>query len=101
MDMARTRQWHRLGIQDQRKGKYDMSIEGVSAEQFARLFNHHYGTLDPDSNNRSWSEIPLGERSRMIAAVRLALQDLGSGNSGTSSRNERYFAKPGEAEWGC
>jgi hypothetical protein len=80
-----------------------MSIQEVSAEQFARLFNHHYETLAPDSDSigESWSEIPLGERSRMIAAVRLALQDLGSSNSGTSSRNERYFAKPGEAEWGC
>jgi hypothetical protein len=80
-----------------------MSIQEVSAEQFARLFNQHYETLAPDSNSigKSWSEIPLGERSRIIAAVRLTLQDLGSSNSDTSSRNERYFAKPGEAEWGC
>jgi hypothetical protein len=78
-----------------------MSIQEVSAEQFARLFNHHYETLAPDSNSRSWYGIPLGERSRMIAAVRLALQHLSSSNSGMLSRNERYFAKPGEAEWGC
>jgi hypothetical protein len=84
-----------------------MSIQEVSAEQFARLFNHYYETLVPDFNSiREWSEIPLDERSRMIAAVRLALQDLGSRNSARSNRNERYldenyFAKPGEAEWGC
>ena len=66
-----------------------MSIQEVSAEQFA------------NSIGESRSEIPLGERSRMMTAVRLALQDLGSSNSVTSSRNERYFAKPGESEWGC
>ena len=75
------------------EGKHNMSIQEVSAEQLARLFNHHYKTHAPDSNSidESWSEIPLGERSRMIAAVRLALQDLGSSNCGTSSRNERYL----------
>jgi hypothetical protein len=80
-----------------------MSIQEVPVEQFARLFNHHYKTLAPDSNSvgESWSEIPLGERSRMIAAVRLALHDIDLSNRGTSSRNELYFAKPGEAEWGC
>jgi hypothetical protein len=80
-----------------------MSIQEGTAEQFARLFNHYYETLAPDSDSigESWSEIPLGERSRMIAAVRLAMQNLGFSNRATSSGNERYFAKPGEAEWGC
>lgn len=36
----------------------------------------------------------------MVAAARLALLELGS-IEGERDNNKRYFAKPGEAEWGC
>ena len=36
----------------------------------------------------------------MVAAARLVLLDLRSGNNEMHER-EPYFAKPGEAEWGC
>jgi hypothetical protein len=83
-----------------------MCIEEISAEQLAEVFHHYYEALAPDFNCRnnarseSWSEVPPNERSRMIAAARLALLDVGSARHATNER-ERYFAKPGEAEWGC
>jgi hypothetical protein len=83
-----------------------MSIQEVSAEQFAKLFHHYYEALAPDFNcadesqGESWPEVPSNERGRMVAAARLVLLDLRSGNNEMHER-EPYFAKPGEAEWGC
>jgi hypothetical protein len=36
----------------------------------------------------------------MIAAARLALLELG-GSDQQQEDSRKYFAKPGEAEWGC
>ena len=83
-----------------------MSIEEVSAEQLAERLYHYDRALRADHNRASerdaeaWEEIPHQERSRLVAAARLTLLDL------TSMVEERenarpYFAKPGEAEWGC
>jgi hypothetical protein len=83
-----------------------MSIQELSVEQFAQLFHHYYDALAPDftganpSHAASWSELPAEERHHMTAAVRLALLELSSANAERSERR-RYFAKPGEAEWGC
>jgi len=82
------------------------SIQKVSAEQFARLFHHYYEALAPDFNCtaespvEAWPEVPPNERSRMVAAARLVLLDLRSGNNDINEC-EPYFAKPGDAEWGC
>ena len=82
-----------------------MSIQEVSAEQLAELFHHYHQALAPDFGcNRDahpdWESVPPGEKSRLVAAARLALMDLGSaGREREDAR--RYFAKPGEAEWGC
>ena len=83
-----------------------MSIPEVSPEQLAKLFHHYWQVLAPDfgcGDNAStplWQHVPPQERSRLIAAARLALTELT-----TSSREQeekgRYFARPGEAEWGC
>ncbi len=86
-----------------------MSIQDVSAEQFAELFHHYHEALAPDFNcnseqrDESWHGIPDNQRRRLIAAVRLALLDVGSATSDAPSEADsaRYFAKPGEAEWGC
>jgi hypothetical protein len=83
-----------------------MSIQEVSPEQFAKLFHHYHEVLAADfgsareSHPDSWSEVPDGERRRMVTAARLALLELASG---TDEENDRkhYFAKPGQAEWGC
>jgi hypothetical protein len=83
-----------------------MSIQELPVEQFAQLFHHYYEALAPDftaaglTRAATWPELPPEERKHMTAAVRLALLDLSS-TKGTQSERQRYFAKPGEAEWGC
>ena len=82
-----------------------MSIEEVSAEQLAQLFHHYHEAIGPDFGCTSkpeveaWEQIPQQERSRLVAAARLALLELTSTAERRDSR--RYFARPGEAEWGC
>jgi hypothetical protein len=85
---------------------YLMSIQEVSAEQLAELFHHYHQALGPDvgraskSNTEAWEQVPQQEKSRLVAATRLALLELAStAREGEDSR--RYFAKPGQAEWGC
>jgi len=82
-----------------------MSIQEVSAERFAQLF-HHYQQALADSGSPSdlrtkdaWENVPPSEKSKLIAATRLALLEVELTPSERESR--RYFAKPGEAEWGC
>ena len=72
-----------------------MSVQEVSAEEFAKLFHHYHEALAPDfhcnrnGNGEMWSEVPVNERSRMIAAVRLVLLDLRSRNTATENDRER------------
>jgi hypothetical protein len=44
--------------------------------------------------------IPTDERRRVVAAARLAILELET-NARMEDDSRRYFAKPGEAEWGC
>ncbi len=83
-----------------------MSIEEVSPERFAQLFHHYHQALasEPETpcNRRTkdeWERVPASEKNRLIAATRLALLEVEVVPSELQSR--RYFAKPGEAEWGC
>jgi len=83
-----------------------MSIQEVSAERFAQLFHQYHQALASESGNGAhvrtcdaWAEVAPSEKSRMIAAARLALLEVELLPSERHSR--RYFAKPGEAEWGC
>jgi len=84
-----------------------MSIEDVSAEKLAELFHHHHQTLGSHHNGgttevdaEGWEQMPQQERSRLVAAARLTLLELTS-PVGKEEHGRRYFAKPGEAEWGC
>ena len=83
-----------------------MSIQEVPAEQLAELFHHYHQALGPDfgcpskPNAEAWEQIPHQERSRLVAAARLALLELGS-TTREREDSRRYFARPGEAEWGC
>lgn len=81
-------------------------IQDVSAEQLAKLFHHYREALghdrDADSNveGSAWDRAPQNERKVMIAAARLALLEL-STNPAPPVPSRKYFAKPGEADWGC
>jgi hypothetical protein len=87
------------------KGLYVMSIQGVSPEQLAELFLHYHQALAPDgggpgtSSAEAWETMPQEEKNRLIAAARLAVGELA--RDGGQEDSKRYFAKPGEAEWGC
>jgi hypothetical protein len=84
-----------------------MSFQDVSPEQLAELFHHYHQALGPDFGcaggrpiSASWNEVPKQEKSRMVAAARLTLLELDS-THGKDENAGRYFAKAGEAEWGC
>lgn len=83
-----------------------MSIQEVSAEQLAQLFHHYHQALAPDfhcasqSHAEAWENVPPQEKSRMVAAARLALMEL-SVTVAEQADSRKYFAKPGEAEWGA
>ena len=83
-----------------------MSIQEVSAEQLAQLFYHYHEKLGPDfgaaskPNPEAWERVPQPQKSRLIAAAQLALLELAS-TAKDREDSRRYFAKPGEAEWGC
>jgi len=78
-----------------------MSTQEVFVQQFARLFQHYSEALSPEAEkkNATWSSMPPEERDRLVAAARLAILELDTNSQMEDAR--RYFAKPGEAEWGC
>ncbi len=82
-----------------------MSTEEVFVQQFAKLFVHYREalTVHRDSmtslESQEWNEVPEVERERMVAAARLALIEIE--DTTTNGERRRYFATPGEAEWGC
>jgi hypothetical protein len=83
-----------------------MWIHEVAPERLAELFHHYHQALTPEmgGNRRaergSWKEVPQTEKSRLVAAARLALLELESMSS-ERAKSRQYFAQPGEAEWGC
>jgi hypothetical protein len=83
-----------------------MWIDEVAPERLAELFHHYHQALTPETTgNRSsergaWKEVPQQEKSRLVAAARLALLELES-ITRDRARSRKYFAQPGEAEWGC
>jgi len=82
-----------------------MSLQEVSPERLAEVFHHYDQALASDSAGSSrslcetWQHVPAEERHRLIAVARLALLELAT--TGEQDDVRRYFAKPGEAEWGC
>lgn len=79
-----------------------MFVDDLRPEHLAEVFHHYHQTLTDDFEGdtaapaESWDDLPQPERDRLIAAARLTLLEL---DSRTTRR--KYFAKPGEAEWGC
>ena len=83
------------------------SIQNVSPEELVKLFHHYQEALASDFDCQpgkegaaSWEKTPPNERKLRIAAARLALLELAS-TSAEDVPNHEYYAKPGEAEWGC
>lgn len=83
------------------------SIQDVSAEELAKLFHHYRGALAADfdctqgaNETSEWDHASQRERKLTIAAVRLALLELAATQAQTEQKRQ-YFAKPGEADWGC
>jgi hypothetical protein len=83
-----------------------MWVHEVAPERLAELFHHYHQALTSQTSGKgsegpgSWTEIPQQEKSRMVAAARLALLELESMTSDRTNARQ-YFAEPGEAEWGC
>ena len=83
-----------------------MWIDEVAPERLAELFHHYHQALMPEISGKgsegssAWREVPAQEKNRMVAAARLALLELES-STNTKSKSRKYFAQPGEAEWGC
>src|ERR1017187_4218469 len=80
----------------------EMSTQDVFVQQFAQLFQHYREGLSPEAKQGSvsWNAVPLEERNRMVAAARLAIHELET-DAQSQDNSRLYFAKPGEAEWGC
>jgi hypothetical protein len=83
------------------------SMHNVSAEDLAKVFHHYHEALAHDFHGHatreaevSWEQAPQDERKLMVAAARLTLLELAANVEETQS-NRQYFAKPGEADWGC
>jgi hypothetical protein len=83
------------------------SLQNISAEDLAKLFHHYHEALVHDfhgptsrETTLSWEQAPQNERRLMIAAARLTLRELRAPSEGEQVHRQ-YFAKPGEAEWGC
>jgi hypothetical protein len=80
------------------------SIQDVSAEQLAKLFHHYQEALahDCESSGKesSWDRTPQNERKKLVAAARLALLELAA-EPEQPTPQRKYFAIPGEADWGC
>ena len=79
-----------------------MSTQEVFVQQFERLFHLYREALSPEAEQESlsWNSVPRDERNRLVAAARLAILELDT-NAHMQNDSRRYFAKPGEAEWGC
>ena len=83
------------------------TIQDVSAEQLAKVFHHYREALVHDSDESAesegtsaWDRTPQQERKLMVAAARLALLELAT-TPAQAAPSRKYFAKPGEADWGC
>jgi len=88
------------------RGITSMWVNEVAPERLAELFHHYQQALLPENTGKgsegqgSWKEVSQKDKSRLVAAARLALLELDSMTSERAT-SRQYFAEPGEAEWGC
>jgi hypothetical protein len=78
----------------------------IAPERLAELFHHYQQALTPvmpvnnGEERQAWKEMPQPERRVLVAAARLTLLELDS-VAHEVPKPRKYFAQPGEAEWGC
>ncbi len=80
-----------------------MWIEEVAPERFAEFVRHYHEALEvfgKESEIGSWKEMAQPEKNRFVMAARIILFEFDS-TKNKSAKSRQYFAKPGEAEWGC
>ena len=93
-------------FEDNRKVETMQTLQEVNAEQLARIFHHykealaHDCKLEKDHDSTAWDRTPQNERKLMVAAARLTMLELSTSHEPHAS-GRKYFAKPGEADWGC
>jgi hypothetical protein len=81
-------------------------FQDVNAEELARLFHHYQTALMQNSKSpadeapTSWDRASHTQRKVLVTAARLALLELARSPE-PSSPERKYYAKPGEADWGC
>jgi len=84
-----------------------MSIQKTSVEPFTRFFNRLYKMLHSNSKlgTEFCSEAAPAASSNTstgsTGAVPVLPRDLRSRRAATTKELERYYAKPGSAEYGC
>lgn len=84
-----------------------MSSPDLLAEGFAKLlYDFHEETAPgssraPQVQSGSWQGLSANERAWLVAAVRSRLLELAFPRHDSPTDHDRYFARPGEAEWGC
>ncbi len=84
-----------------------LTIQDVNAEQLANLLCNYRQALSQECAGAHKSEtddpspVPSQNEQRlMVAAVRLALLEL-TAPSFDEEPKRKYYATPGEADWGC
>ena len=88
------------------EGSTMQTLREVNAEELARLFHHYKEALahdcapEKDQDCTAWDRASQSERKLLVAAARLALLELSTTPPPTTPRR-RFYAEPGEAEWGC
>ena len=82
-----------------------VTIQDVNAEQLAKLLYRYREALSQEcppqmKNQDAWERASEKERQLVSNAMRLALLEL-SAPPAPSAKSRKYYATPGEADWGC
>ena len=80
-----------------------MWIEEVPLERLAEFSQHYHQALEvlrKATESSSWKEMGKPEKNHLVAAAHLTLLGICSSKN-KCAKSREYFAKPGEAEWGC
>lgn len=80
-----------------------MWIEEVGSERLADFLRHYYQALEVfrnSSKDSSRNEMAHSGENQLAAIAHLTLLGVSS-TKNEGARSREYFAKPGEAEWGC